>query len=137
MLVVMPNGNPSKQAAPGETPDNLSYKPAMSDSFPCYKDGSYEKSFTKIIHFIDNRYRTIPDKRHRAIAGLISFNSHLCFSNKTVNREVRGLDKMTLCNLKARRIDFSGAIYISLANTQEKISNRLFNSVISKNRLSF
>lgn len=34
MLVVMPNGNPSKQAAPGETPDNLNYKPAMSNSFP-------------------------------------------------------------------------------------------------------
>ena len=70
MLVVMPNGNPSKQAAPGETPDNLNYKPAMSNSFTGYKDGSYEKSFTEIIHFIDNRYRTIPDKRHRAIAGL-------------------------------------------------------------------
>ena len=70
MIVVMPNGNPSKQAAPGETTDNLAYKPAMSNSFPGYKDGSYEKSFTEIIHFIDNRYRTVADKNHRAIAGL-------------------------------------------------------------------
>ena len=79
MLVVMPNGNPSKQAAPGETPDNLNYKPAMSNSFPGYKDGSYEKSFTEIIHFIDNRYRTIPDKRHRAIAGLSMGGFHTLY----------------------------------------------------------
>lgn len=79
MIVVMPNGNPSKQAAPGETADNLAYKPAMSNSFPGYKDGKYEKSFTEIIHFIDNRYRTIPDKRNRAIAGLSMGGFHTLY----------------------------------------------------------
>lgn len=79
MIVVMPNGNPSKQAAPGETTDNLAYKPAMSNSFPGYKDGSYEKSFTEIIHFIDNRYRTIADKDHRAIAGLSMGGFHTLY----------------------------------------------------------
>ena len=79
MSVVMPNGNPSKQAAPGETTDNLAYKPAMSNSFPGYKDGSYEKSFTEIIHFIDNRYRTVADKNHRAIAGLSMGGFHTLY----------------------------------------------------------
>lgn len=79
MIVVMPNGNPSKQAAPGETTDNLSYKPAMSNSFPGYKDGSYEKSFTEIIHFIDNRYRTLADKAHRAVAGLSMGGFHTLY----------------------------------------------------------
>lgn len=79
MIVVMPNGNPSKQAAPGETADNLAYKPAMSNSFPGYKDGKYEKSFTEIIHFIDNRYCTIPDKRNRAIAGLSMGGFHTLY----------------------------------------------------------
>ena len=79
MIVVMPNGNPSKQAAPGETTDNLAYKPAMSNSFPGYKDGSYEKSFTEIIHFIDNRYRTVADKNHRAIAGLSMGGFHTLY----------------------------------------------------------
>lgn len=79
MIVVMPNGNPSKQAAPGETTDNLNYKPAMSNSFPGYKDGSYEKSFTEIIHFVDNRFRTKADKAHRAIAGLSMGGFHTLY----------------------------------------------------------
>ena len=35
--------------------------------------------------------------------------------------------KLTNCKVKSRRIDFSGTKYGSLLNTQEKISNRLFN----------
>lgn len=79
MIVVMPNGNPSKQAAPGETSDNLNYKPAMSNSFPGYKDGSYERSFTEIINFVDNRFRTKADKAHRAIAGLSMGGFHTLY----------------------------------------------------------
>lgn len=70
MIVVMPNGNPSKEAAPGETPANLSYTPTMSNAMPGYKDGVYEESFGEIIKFIDTNYRTKADKANRAIAGL-------------------------------------------------------------------
>lgn len=34
MIVVMPNGNADKQAAPGETSENLSYRPAMTHTMP-------------------------------------------------------------------------------------------------------
>lgn len=51
----------------------------MSNSFPGYKDGSYEKSFTEIIHFIDNRYRTLADKAHRAVAGLSMGGFHTLY----------------------------------------------------------
>ena len=34
MIVVMPNGNSGKQAAPGETSENLSYRPAMTNTCP-------------------------------------------------------------------------------------------------------
>lgn len=70
MIVVMPNGNPSKEAAPGETSANLSYMPSMSNVMPGYKDGVYEKSFGEIIQFTDANYRTRANKANRAIAGL-------------------------------------------------------------------
>ncbi len=70
MIVVMPNGNSSKQAAPGETAENLGYKPVMTNMLPGYKDGRYELSFPEIVNFVDATFRTIPDKAHRAIAGL-------------------------------------------------------------------
>ena len=71
MIVVMPNGNSGKQAAPGETSENLSYKPAMTNLIPgSYKNGKYEMAFPEIVRFIDSRYRTLPDKAHRALAGL-------------------------------------------------------------------
>lgn len=70
MIVVMPNGNFSKQAAPGETPENLVFRPVMTNMLTDYKNGAYEMAFTEIIGFIDNKYSTIPDRQHRAIAGL-------------------------------------------------------------------
>ncbi len=70
MIVVMPNGNPGKTAAPGETADGLSYKPVMSNLLPGFKNGKYEASFPEIVEFIDKNFRTIPDKSHRALAGL-------------------------------------------------------------------
>ena len=70
MIVVMPNGNFSKQAAPGETADNLGFKPVMTNMLGDYKNGAYEMAFTEIVNFIDGKFKTIPDKQHRAIAGL-------------------------------------------------------------------
>jgi enterochelin esterase family protein len=79
MIVVMPNGNPSKQAAPGESKDNFSYRPAMSNAFPGYKDGSYETSFKEIVDFTDAHYATKPEKSQRAVAGLSMGGFHSLF----------------------------------------------------------
>ncbi len=70
MIVVMPNGNPGMQAAPGETSQNLAYRPTMSNNLPGFRNGAYEESFPEIVTFIEAQYKTIPDKAHRAIAGL-------------------------------------------------------------------
>lgn len=70
MIVVMPNGNPGKQAAAGETSENLNYLPSMSNFLPGFKQGLYEIAFPEIVNFIDVLYRTVPNKTHRAIAGL-------------------------------------------------------------------
>jgi enterochelin esterase-like enzyme len=79
MIVVMPNGNPSKQAAPGETKENLAYRPVMSNTLPGYKEGSYELSFKEIVDFVDKRYRTKPEKSKRAVAGLSMGGFHSLF----------------------------------------------------------
>lgn len=80
MIVVMPNGNPGKQAAPGETSENLSYKPALTNLLPgSYKNGRYEMAFPEIVGFVDRNYRTIPDKAHRALAGLSMGGFHTLY----------------------------------------------------------
>lgn len=83
MIVVMPNGNPSKQAAPGETSENYNYRPTMSQFLPNFADGSYEQSFNEIVNFVDSRYRTKAQKSQRAIAGLSmgGFHSLLISAN--------------------------------------------------------
>jgi len=70
MIVVMPNGNPGKQAAPGETSENYSYRPAMSNFLPNYREGTYEMSFGEIVKFVDSHFRTKAEKAQRAVAGL-------------------------------------------------------------------
>ncbi|HEY2582207.1 MAG TPA: alpha/beta hydrolase-fold protein, partial [Mucilaginibacter sp.] len=79
MIVVMPNGNPSKQAAPGETKENLSYHPVMSNNLPGYKDGSYELSFKEIIDYVDKHFQTKSEKSQRAVAGLSMGGFHSLF----------------------------------------------------------
>lgn len=81
MIVVMPNGNSAKQAAPGETPENLDFKPVMTNQLPGYKNGDYELAFPEIVQFIDTKYRTLPDKAHRAIAGLSMGGFHTLYTS--------------------------------------------------------
>jgi enterochelin esterase family protein len=79
MIVVMPNGNAAKQAAPGETKENFSYKPGMSNTLGNSVAGSYELSFDEIVNFTDSRYRTKAAKSQRALAGLSMGGGHSIF----------------------------------------------------------
>ncbi len=67
MIVVMPNGNVSQDAAPGEGNAGF-YKPQFMA--PRTMEGSYEGAFMDIVKFVDENYRTIAKKESRAIAGL-------------------------------------------------------------------
>lgn len=71
MIVVMPNGNIGVQAAPGETPDNLAFRPVMSDQIRSnYKNGTYEENFPEIVSYIDSHFKTVRNRNSRAVAGL-------------------------------------------------------------------
>lgn len=67
MIVVMPNGNASQEAVPGESSRGM-VPPTMQ--LPKTMEGSYEQAFPEIVKFIDKNYRTIKSKSGRAIAGL-------------------------------------------------------------------
>lgn len=67
MIVVMPNGNVSQSAAPGES-DKGFYKPTMQ--LPNTMDGKYEETFMDVVNFVESNYRVINKKEGRAIAGL-------------------------------------------------------------------
>lgn len=67
MIVVMPNGNASQEAAPGESSRGMV---PLTMQLPKTMEGSYEQAFPEIVKFIDKNYRTIKSKSGRAIAGL-------------------------------------------------------------------
>ena len=67
MIVVMPNGNASQEAAPGETSRGLL---PPTTQLPKTMEGSYEQAFPDIVKFVEKNYRTIKSKSGRAIAGL-------------------------------------------------------------------
>lgn len=79
MIVVMPNGNASQEAAPGETHFGLI---PPTTQLPKTMEGSFETSFPEIVDYVDSHYRTKADKFHRAIAGLSMGGFHSCHISK-------------------------------------------------------
>lgn len=79
MIVVMPNGNASQEAAPGETHFGLV---APTVALPHTMDGAFEEAFPDIVAFVDKTYRTKADKDHRAIAGLSMGGFHSLHTSK-------------------------------------------------------
>lgn len=73
MIVVMPNGHPAMEAAPGESSWGL-YKPFHSRVYS--GDGTFETHFAEIMAWAESEYRIQADKQHRAIAGLSMGGGH-------------------------------------------------------------
>ncbi len=67
MIVVMTNGNVAQEAAPGKGSVGFVQPTFM---LPHTMDGKFEETFTDILTFIEQNYRTIQTKEGRAIAGL-------------------------------------------------------------------
>jgi enterochelin esterase family protein len=70
MIVVMTNGNYNQTAAPGIVPQ-VETPPSAATSSGMGQMLKFSDSIVvDLIPFVDKRYRTIPDRDHRAIAGL-------------------------------------------------------------------
>lgn len=78
MIVVMPNGNVNLAAAPGEDPNNPNIKPSANNTSSML--GKIESVFMKeVVNYVDDNFRTLNDKSHRAIAGLSLGGLHTLF----------------------------------------------------------
>lgn len=78
MIVVMPNGNAELAAAPGSDPRNPDRKPSAMNTGSML--GNIEAVFMKeVVNYVDENFRTIADKAHRAIAGLSLGGLHTLF----------------------------------------------------------
>jgi len=89
MIVVMPNGNPNCQAAPGEWSWGM-YTPGFRDAGTgptAPAAASIPESFMDIVNYVDANYRTLKNRSHRAICGLSmggghTFHVSLLYPNK-------------------------------------------------------
>ena len=83
MIVVMPNGNPSCQAAPGEWSRGM-YQPSFNDrSNPQNKPAAtMDESFPDIVKYIESHYKVAKGKRNRAICGLSMGGEHSFATSK-------------------------------------------------------
>lgn len=78
MIVVMPNGNVNLAAAPGHDSANPDVQPSANNTSSML--GAIESVFMDdVVAYVDSHYRTLPDKTHRAIAGLSLGGLHTMF----------------------------------------------------------
>lgn len=76
MIVVIPNGNASEEAAPGVDSKGL-VKP--TSDLPHRVDGLFETAFPDIIKYVESHYRVKADAKNRAIAGLSMGGFHTLY----------------------------------------------------------
>jgi len=71
MIIVMTNGVPSNEAAPGERPLASVMGQSGRAGISAMTTGKFEESLVKdVIPFIEKNFRAIPDPDHRGISGL-------------------------------------------------------------------
>ena len=75
MIVVMPNGNPTCNAAPGWWHEGM-YVPDGNAFRDRQAKASMEESFMDIVRFVDSRYKTIAKRSGRAVTGLSMGGGH-------------------------------------------------------------
>ena len=75
MMVVMPNGNPTCNAAPGWWHEGM-YVPDGNAFRDRPAKASMEESFMDIVNFIDSHYQTIAKRSGRAVTGLSMGGGH-------------------------------------------------------------
>ena len=75
MIVVMPNGNPTCNAAPGWWHEGM-YVPDGNAFNQRGAKASMEDSFMDIVNFVDSHYQTIKKRAGRAVTGLSMGGGH-------------------------------------------------------------
>lgn len=109
MIVVMPNGNVSQEAAPGESSLGFT-KPSMQ--LPNTMDGKFEETFMDIVNFVENNYRVKAEKKSRAIAGL----------------SMGGFHSLHISRYYPNTFDYIG-LFSAAIMPNENVSSKVYNDV--------
>ena len=75
MVVVMTNGNPNCQAAPGEWSAGM-YVPSFYGYQGAKPAATMDESFPDVMNYVESHYKVAKDKAHRAICGLSMGGGH-------------------------------------------------------------
>lgn len=75
MVVVMTNGNPNCQAAPGEWSAGM-YVPSFMGYQGAKAVASMDESFPDVMNYVESHFKVAKDKAHRAICGLSMGGGH-------------------------------------------------------------
>lgn len=75
MVVVMTNGNPNCQAAPGEWSAGQ-YIPSFYGYQGAKPAATMDESFPDVMNYVESHYKVAKDKAHRAICGLSMGGGH-------------------------------------------------------------
>jgi enterochelin esterase-like enzyme len=123
MIVVMPNGIEYENGAAGETSQGF-YLPVDEDNT---LTGIFETSFKEVIDFTDTNFRTIKEKKGRAISGLSlgGFHSYQISANSPNAFDYIGLMSPVISDLKLSEAKVYQNIDAKLA-LQQKNKFRLY-----------
>ena len=115
MLIVISNGHATMEAAPGESSRGF-YKPEHATTGTM--DGTFELNFKEIMNFVESNYRVVPDKAHRAIAGLSMGGFHSMHISRYYENtfDYVGLFSAVIMD----REDATGIIYSNIDETLKK-----------------
>ena len=75
MIVVMTNGNPNCEAAPGEWSRGM-YKPSFMGHMEGKAVATMDESFPDVVKYVEKYFRTLKGKKNRAICGLSMGGGH-------------------------------------------------------------
>ena len=112
MLVVMTNGHAAMEAAPGESSRGF-YKPEHEKAGTM--DGTFELNFIEIMNFVESDYRVVPDKAHRAIAGLSMGGFHAMHISRYFENTFDYVGLFSAAILD--RTDATGKVYSNIDTT--------------------
>ncbi len=133
MIVVMPNGIAELDAAPGQSPY---MKGKASHSNVSSWMGRTEKAFPQeVVPFIEKNFRTIADKKHRAIAGLSMGGLHtiaISANNPTLFDYVGLFSPQSSNALTERNIRRIMRVTDHIGKLTEKLADKLPNSWVEK-----
>ena len=130
MVVVMTNGNPTCQAAPGECAAGM-YVPSAMGIKGVKPAATMDESFPDVMNYIESHYKVSKEKSQRAICGLSMGGGH----SFDISR--RFPDKFDYIGLFSAGFNVGGGDRSSLYERMSSIPTRCLEKASTSSALSY